>query len=145
MPNPRRTIGISRRTLRYSSQLRDMGCTMTPLRHTPSKLGTRPGSDSTVARIVRGSSPIRSHKSLLPDLSTVPHRRLRRTKSFTLPRKKCNATTGGIFQSSSVATNFPAEKGPATSLSPGGLLKPVSAFAGQCMRCKTHSVRRYSR
>ena len=136
-------VGVCRRTLGLA--LRDMGCTVTPLGHTSGRLESGLKPDFTIAQVVHESQLKRSNKPLVQDLSKVPRGRLRQTKSYTLPHKKRKTVA---FRSHSVATNLSAEKGSKASLCLGGSpkrnRKPVSAFTGQCMRCKVHSARRCS-
>ena len=141
-PN-RNPVGVCRRTLGLA--LRDMDCTVTPLGHTSGRLDSGLKPDFTIAQVVHELQLKKSNKSLVPDLSKVPRGRLRQTKSHTLPHKKRKTVA---FRSHSVATNLSAEKGSKASLCPEGSpkrkWKPVSAFTGQCMRCKVHSARRCS-
>lgn len=113
---------------------RDMGCTTTPLGCIPTGPKTMFKSCPTVSRTAHESPPARLHKSTVPDLSKVTDRRLRQTKSYTLPSKNRKKITDSISRSYSVTTNFSAEKSAATLLSTGVSLKrdrkPVCFLVG---------------
>jgi len=124
----------------------DMGCTTTPLGRASDRLEIGFKSSSAIAPTIRGSPLAKSYKSPIPDI--LSHRRLRQTKSYTLPRKK-RKTTDNISRSFSVTSDFSTEKSSAMPLSPGGSpernRKTVRFFVHRCMRLKVHSTRRPSR
>jgi len=126
-----------------------MGCTTTSVGYIPGGPKTMLKSGPTVSWTAHELPPARSHKPVVPDLSTVTDRRLRQTKSYTLPHKNRKTVTDSISRSYSVATNFSAEKGATTSLSPWGLsnrdLKLVCFLMGRYMRCEVCSASRCSR
>ena len=127
----------------------DMGYTTTPLGHASSGLGIGFKSSSAIGRTVHESPPAGPYKSPTPDISRVPHRRLRQTKSYTLPRKKFKTATDSFSRSCSVTNDFSAEKSSAMSLSSGDSQKrdrkPVRFFVYRCMRGKVHLTQRSSR
>jgi len=122
----------------------DMGWTATPLGYVPSGPKTMLKPGPTVVRAAH-ESPLES-QSIVLDLSD---RRLRQTKSYTLPRKKHKTITGNIFRSYSVTTGFSVGKGTTTSNSPGYPSKRdrklVCFLVGRYMRYKIRSARRCSR
>ena len=99
----------------------DMGCTTTPLGCDGPEIGK---SSSVIFRAVRRPPPTRSHKSLDPDVSKASRRRLRQTKSYTLPHKKRQTATDIV--------GFSPERGSVISFFPGGSPKrdwtPVCFF-----------------
>ena len=125
----------------------DMSCATT-LGRASDRLEIGFKSSSAIAPTIRGSPLAKSHKSPIPDIFKVSHRRLRQTKSYTLPHKK-RKTTDNISRSCSVMSDFSTEKSSAMSLSPGGSpernRKTVRFFVHQCMRLKVHSTWRPSR
>ena len=122
-----------------------MGCTTTPLGYIPvgPKTMLKPGL--SVSRTAHESPEI-THKSIVPD---PPDRRLRQTKSYTLPYRKPKPITDSISRSHSVTTNFSAEKGTATPDFHGHSSKRdgelVCVLMGQYMRRKVRSACRRSR
>ena len=122
-----------------------MGRTTTPLGCISGGPKTMLKSGPTVSWTAHESLPARSHKSIIPDLLRVSDRRLRKTKSHTLPRKGRKTITDSLSRSYSVTTNFSAEKVITTPDSPGDSSKRDWKLVCQCMRCKVHSARRCSR
>ena len=94
-----------------------------------------------IARTLHELPPARSHRPIFPDISGVSHRRLRQTKSHTLPRKRRKIGMDISTRARSVAANRSSEKNPTMSISPGG--SPKRGRKSVCFFiCAVNSTRR---